>query len=150
MILRWGAPWGTRLAVPLCRPCRFLPPIGVFLYVHEETLGDHENSVTTMVILPDGMSLASGSEDGLPLLHSTIDWKPSRRFVDASLLISLTWDPLSLVGTPSVGSRVAACIQYNAIHPRQKSVTHRRWWGRLRRFSQIATELLRLKGQFDS
>lgn len=64
-------------------------------YVHEVTLGDHEDSVTAMEFSPDGMYLASGSEDGVLLIYSTCDWKPIQRFVNASPLNSLTWGPFS-------------------------------------------------------
>lgn len=60
-------------------------------YVHEVTLGEHEESVTAMEFSPDGRFLASGSEDGLLLIYSTVDWKPVRRFVDVSPLTALTW-----------------------------------------------------------
>jgi len=61
------------------------------LYVREVSLGEHEESVTAMEFSPDGRFLASGSEDGLLLIYSTIDWKPIRRYIDASPLTALTW-----------------------------------------------------------
>lgn len=114
--------------------------MGVFSYVREETLGDHEDSVTTIEFSPDGRFMASGSEDGLLLIYSTIDWKPIRRFVDASPLTSLAWDLLS-------GRHLFCGFKSGDVHTIQfdpskaTSVTHYRWWGRLRGFSQIATDV---------
>ena len=62
-----------------------------FSYVYEVTLGEHGESVTAIEFSPDGRHLASGSEDGILLIYSTIDWKPIRRFIDASPLTALTW-----------------------------------------------------------
>lgn len=66
-----------------------------FSYCPEITLGEHGESVTAMEFSPDGRFLASGSEDGVLLIYSTVDWKPVRRFVNASPLTALTWYPLS-------------------------------------------------------
>lgn len=63
------------------------------LYVRKVMLGEHEESVTAMEFSPDGSFLASGSEDGLLLIYSTTNWKPIRRFIDASPLTALTWHP---------------------------------------------------------
>jgi WD40 repeat protein len=83
----------TRGCIFFCCPFH-LPPMNGFPYLHETTLRGHEESVTAMEFSPDGRFLASGSEDGLLLIFSTLEWKLVRRLVDASPLTSLTWHPL--------------------------------------------------------
>lgn len=70
------------------------PQMSVSPYLHETTLRGPEESVTAMEFSPDGRFLASGSEDGLLLIFSTLDWKLIRQFVDVSPLTSLAWHPI--------------------------------------------------------
>ena len=63
------------------------------MYTLVGTLKGHGDSITTTQFSPNGVYLASASEDGLLLIHSVGDWKPLLRFVDASPISSLVWHP---------------------------------------------------------
>jgi len=63
------------------------------MYTLVGTLNGHGDSITAAQFSPNGAYLASGSEDGLLLIHSVGDWKPLLRFVDASPITSLVWHP---------------------------------------------------------
>ena len=69
------------------------PPMPPFMNEPIVSLGGHGDSVTTTNFSPDGVYLASGSEDGLVLIHSVVNWMPLLRFIDASPVTSLTWHP---------------------------------------------------------
>lgn len=63
------------------------------MYTLMKTLGGHRDSITATQFSPDGAYLASGSEDGILLIHPVDKWKPLLQFADASPITSLVWHP---------------------------------------------------------
>ena len=69
-------------------------------YESEETLSEHESSITVLLFSPDGEYLASGSEDGIILVTATKSWEVEKRLVNVSPVTALLWDitfPMTLV-----------------------------------------------------
>ena len=100
-------------------------------YEPAATLSGHRETVTALGFSPDGKVLASGGEDGMLLLFSTIDWRLIHKFIDASPLLTLLWHPvlegrlfcgfksgdvhtLRLKGTAVIS--YCACLGYGCTH----------------------------------
>ena len=64
------------------------------VYEPMTTLSGHRDTVIALEFSPDGKFLASGGQDGILLVFSTVDWRPIHKFVDTSPLLTLLWHPV--------------------------------------------------------